>query len=86
MLKKCSICGESIYSFENVIKAKIDGHEYIIHNRPGCRDVWEDIKHSPDKCFICGRKTDNLVYIPPSYYIVCKNECEESLRENEERN
>ena len=68
-----------------MIQSEVNSHIYIVHNRPGCRDVWEDIKHNPDKCFICKHATQNLVYIPPSYYIVCEGDCEETLRENMER-
>ena len=78
----CYICKEPILDFEKTIEETVDGKKYIIHNRPGCKHIWLDIKHSPGNCEICGKETNNLDLINDNYYIVCEGKCTDKIKNN----
>ena len=65
----CYICKEPIEFFEKAIHSG----KYAIHNRPGCRDIWNKIKSNPDTCVKCGKNTTNLEIVKGQFCIICED-------------
>ena len=80
-MTECYVCKEPIVWFEKIIEAKINGEFIVVHNRPGCRDVWNDIKDSPNRCVICKKECHNLDFINGYYFIVCEGRCTDKLKD-----
>ena len=76
----CAVCKEKIYTWEKMIDTVVDGERLLVHNRPGCRDIWNEIGNHPRICTICGNRTKNLVHFNGGYFIVCIGECTERLK------
>jgi hypothetical protein len=75
----CYVCKEPIMDFEKTVTEVVNKEKYIIHNRPGCKDIWDDIRFSPNRCFVCNKITDNLDIIRDNYIIICSEECKNKI-------
>ncbi len=77
----CAVCEEGIYNWEKTIVEEVEGEEFLIHNRPGCKDIWDKIRKNPRKCMVCGNRTRNMIYFAGAYFIVCEGKCKDALKE-----